>query len=656
MQTKNTIFLFVLLAANCLGTAAKDIKVSSPNGKLVVNLNDNGGKANYSVSYDGKKFIGDSRLGLVANAGDFSDGLTIVSHSVADIDETYGMTRTKSTGSHYVAKRLTVDLTNARKQTMTLTMNVSDNDVAFRYSLPVLGNRYSVRIDSEATTFNVPAQSTAFVAPQSAPSSGWCRTHPAYEEKYSVDAPLATKSQYGEGYTFPALFRVGNDGWLLLSETGTDGNYPGCQLSEYSKADGYSVKFPSPLQNSGTGTSSAAFSLPGSTPWRTITVGNSLKPIVETTVPYDVVKPKYAASQQYKPGRYVWSWILWQDESINYADQKAFVDLASKMGYEYSLIDANWDDDAKIGRNRMAQLSRYAVEKGVRLILWYNSNGHWNDAPQTPRNLMNTTLARRREMKWLKDIGVAGIKVDFFGGDKQETMQLYEDILADANDFGIFVIFHGCTLPRGWERMYPNFISSEGVRASENVYFTDESAKSEAQELTLFAFTRNAVASMDYGGTLLNKHLSRDNKSRHGRHTSDIFEIATAFTTQSDVQCIGIMPNNLDELPQFELELLRNIPAGWDETRFVDGYPGKYYIVARRKEDKWYIAGINAAKQEMKLNLSLPMLAGKRVKCYNDRPAKATELPQPQMQELKVNAKGVVKVSMQPNGGLILTE
>ena len=309
-----------------------------------------------------------------------------------------------------------------------------------------------------------------------------------------------------------------------------------------------------------------------------------------------------------------------------------------------------------VRRNRMAQLSRYAVEKGVRLILWYNSNGHWNDAPQTPRNLMNTTLARRREMKWLKDIGVAGIKVDFFGGDKQETMQLYEDILADANDFGIFVIFHGCTLPRGWERMYPNFISSEGVRASENVYFTDESAKSEAQEMTLFAFTRNAVASMDYGGTLLNKHLSRDNKSRHGRHTSDIFEIATAFTTQSDVQCIGIMPNNLDELPQFELELLRNIPAGWDETRFVDGYPGKYYIVARRKGDKWYIAGINAAKQEMKLNLSLPMLAGKRVKCYNDRPAKATELPQPQMQELKVNAKGVVKVSMQPNGGLILTE
>ena len=233
-------------------------------------------------------------------------------------------------------------------------------------------------------------------------------------------------------------------------------------------------------------------------------------------------------------------------------------------------------------------------------------------------------------------------------------MKLYEDILADANDFGIFVIFHGCTLPRGWERMYPNFISSEAVRASENVYFNDESAKSEAQELATFAFTRNAVAAMDYGGTLLNKHMSRDNKSRHARHTSDILEIAAAIFTQTEVQCIGMMPNNLEELPQFELDLLKEIPTAWDETRFIDGYPGKYFVVARRSGSNWYVAGLNAEEKELKLTLSLPMLAGKQVSYYNDSPAKNGSLPQGRMQKLKVNAKGEAKVVIQPGGGLVL--
>lgn len=649
------ISVFLLLASNIAATA-KDLKIPSPDKKLVVEVNDNGGTANYSVTYDGKCFLRDSRFGINTNAGNFSDNLTLTTVLANKIDETYSMTRTKNTTSHYVANQVSLEFENPQKQKITVTINVSDNNVAFRYSLPILGGWYSIRVDEEATSFNLPAHSTAFMAPQSDPSSGWCRTHPAYEEIYSLDAPLNTKSQYGEGFTFPALFRIGDDGWALISETGTDGNYPGCQLSEYDAAKGYTVKFPSEKQNSGLGSACGAFALPGSTPWRTITVGNSLKPIVETTIPFDVVKPKYDASQDYKPGRYVWSWILWQDESINYADQKAFVDMASKMGYEYSLIDANWDEDAKIGRKRMAELSKYAQDKGVKLILWYNSNGYWNDAPQTPRNLMNTTLARRKEMAWLKEIGVAGIKVDFFGGDKQETMQLYEDILADANDFGIFVIFHGCTLPRGWERMYPNFVASEGVRASENVYFTDESAMSEARELSVFAFTRNAVASMDYGGTLLNKFLSRDNKSRHKRHTSDILEIAAAYFTQTNVQCVGIMPNNLDEVPAFELEMLREIPVAWDETRFIDGYPGKYFIVARRKGEQWYVAGLNAGEKEMKLDISLPMFAGKQVTYYNDRPAKDGELPQPQMQKLKVNAKGIAKVTMQPNGGLIIKQ
>lgn len=302
----------------------------------------------------------------------------------------------------------------------------------------------------------------------------------------------------------------------------------------------------------------------------------------------------------------------------------------------------------------MATLSKYAQSKGVGLILWYSSNGTSNDPPQTPMHCMSTSLARNREMQWMKSIGIKGIKVDYFGGDKQHTMQYYEDILADANRYGIQVIYHGCTLPRGWERMYPNFVSSEAVLASENVYFNDYNARREAMELTIHPFCRNAIATMDWGGIIMNKFMSRDNKSRHPRYTSDIFELASGITNQTYIQCVAIYPNTIDEIPEFELDFLKELPTVWDETQLIDGYPGKFVVLARRHGDKWYVAGLNGSEKEMTLNLTLPMFAGKTVTCYNDKPAKGETLPQPQMKEMKAGKDGKIKVTIQPNGGLII--
>ena len=362
---------------------------------------------------------------------------------------------------------------------------------------------------------------------------------------------------------------------------------------------------------------------------------------------YDVVDPLYEASEQYKEGRYTWSWLIWQDGATVYKDQVQFIDLAAAMGYEYCLVDALWD--TQIGRDKMVELSRYAQSKGVSLMLWYNSNGYWNDAPQGPRNCLNTSLARNREFKWLQQIGVKGIKVDFFGGDKQETLQLYEDIMVDANRYGIQVIFHGCTLPRGWERMFPNYVASEAVLASENVFFGEGAAIHEPFDLTLHPFCRNAVASMDWGGVIMNKYLSRDNKSRHSRKTTDIFEIASGITNQTSIQCVAMCPNNLQELPQFELDFLKTLPATWDETRYIDGYPGKYVVLARRHGADWYIAGLNAQKEPLKLTLDLSMLAGKTPTIYVDN-----QKGEPTMGTLKVDKKGKAKVTIQPNGGLII--
>ena len=406
------------------------------------------------------------------------------------------------------------------------------------------------------------------------------------------------------------------------------------------------------LFRSGHGTTDAALALPGSTPWRTITIANNLKPIVETTIATDVVEQKYDASIEYRPGRYTWSWLIWQDNSINYNDQVKFIDLASAMGYEYVLVDNWWDK--QIGRDKIVELSKYAQNKGVSLMLWYNSNGAWSDAPQTPKQCMNTTLARRKEMAWLKSIGVKGIKVDFFAGDKQHTMQLYEDILTDANDFGIQVIFHGCTLPRGWERMYPNYVASEAVLASENTFFNEHHAINEGFELTMHPFCRNAVASMDWGGTIMNRYMSPDNKSRHRRYTSDIFEMAASIVIQTSVQCIAMQPNNLSDLPQMELDFLREVPTSWDETRYIDGYPGKYIVMARRSGDKWYIVGLNATKEPLKLDIDIPMFAGSTPSYYYDKPSKKSLWPESTLGKIKVDTKGKAKVTIQPNGGIII--
>jgi hypothetical protein len=320
------------------------------------------------------------------------------------------------------------------------------------------------------------------------------------------------------------------------------------------------------------------------------------------------------------------------------------------MGYEFCLVDNWWDE--RIGRERIAELSRYAQQKGVSLMLWYNSNGAWNDAPQTPRNIMHNSIARDREMAWLQSIGVRGIKVDFFAGDKQETMKLYEDILFDANRYGIQCIFHGCTIPRGWEKMYPNYIASEAVLASENVFFSENAAIQEPFELTLHPFCRNAVGTMDWGGVIMNKYLSPDNKSRHSRKTTDAFEIATAFTNQTAIQCIAIQPNNLQDVPQHELDFLKTIPTTWDETRYIDGYPGRYVVLARRHADRWYIAALNAQKEPLPLTLNVSDFNVTNI--LVDSADKKGLVIGTVQRPLKTDKQGRIKVTIQPNGGAIL--
>ena len=629
---------------------ADDVRVSSPNGSLVVTVSDAEGKLSYTATLDGKQMLAPSALGLQTSLGDLTKELSIINSQLSTVANSYSMRGTKASKVDYQANALTINLQNKDGVKFSILFQVSDNDIAYRYQMPrqtIRRREYKrVRILSEVSGFNFPEGTTTFISPQIGPETGWEQTKPSYEEGYSNDAAMDKASQYGHGYIFPALFHLPT-GWALVSETGVTSGYCGSHLSDYQAGSGYTVAYPDKGENNGFGTDFAAIPLPGETPWRTITLGSTLKPILETTISYDVVEPRYQASTDYKPGRYTWSWLIGQDNSINYDDQVRFIDLASAMGFEYCLVDNWWDQN--IGRERIAELSKYAQSKGVHLLMWYNSNGFWNDAPQTPRNCMNTAIAREKEMSWLESIGVKGIKVDFFGGDKQQTMQLYEDILSDANRHGLQVVFHGCTVPRGWERMYPNFVASEAVLASENLFFGEGATISEGFDLTLHPFCRNATASMDWGGIIMNKFMSTDNKSRHSRKTTDIFELASGITMQTSVQCVAMQPNNLQELPQFEMDFLRELPTTWEETRFIDGYPGKYVVMARKATNgKWYIAGLNAQKEPLALTLDLKAFGDLTKLLVDDKQM------QPVQTALKKDKKGKIKVVIQPNGGMII--
>ncbi|MDH5033440.1 glycoside hydrolase family 97 protein [Chryseobacterium cucumeris] len=624
---------------------AQVAEIASPDGQLKLHVFSEEGKASYNVILQGKAMLEKSPLGLVTNESDFSKNLKFLDSKKDIISKKYTNEKIKKSEVHYNANTLTVNFINTDQHQISIEFQVSNNNIAFRYNIPPMKERLSVVVQSENTGYRFPSQTTTFLSPMMKPMTGFARTAPSYESGYKADAELGIPSDYG--YVFPGLFHIGNEGWVLLSETGVNSTYCASHLETTAEKSLYKVAYPSIAENNGFGSTGAAVSLPGKTPWRTITVGSSLKPIVETTIPFDVVDPMYEPSQKYQFGKSTWSWILWQDNSMNYDDQVKFIDLAAALKYQFILIDALWDKN--IGKDRMRELIQYAKSKNVGVLLWYNSNGAANDAPMGPRNKMSSSVERKKEMKWLKEAGVKGLKVDFFGGDKQETMRLYEDILSDANDFGLTIIFHGATLPRGWEVMYPNYAGSEAVLASEMLYFSEDVRKQEAFFATLHPFIRNTVGSMEFGGTFLNKYLTKSNKDKNKRHTTDGFQLATAVLFQNPVQMFGIMPNNLTDAPEFQLSFMKEVPTLWDETVFIDGYPGKYAVVARRHADQWYVAGVNAEKQSQKLKIKLPMFAGKNLKLINDDAKGNTS-----KKEVKVNAKGDFTIEIQPNGGFIV--
>jgi hypothetical protein len=502
----------------------------------------------------------------------------------------------------YQANERIYSFKNTSSDNMDIVFRVSNDGVAFRYAFNPLKAEPSgpFSVKAEKTTFVFPEKTLSWLHPMMPGKSGWERTQPSYEEYYESGKPVGGASPAGEGWCMPGLFKTPENIWILVCDSDVDENYCAVRLGHNSKNGIYEIAFPHPEEHRGTiDPVEPQINLPFTSPWRILMVG-SLKTIVESTLMTDVARPSQIANSDFvRPGKAAWHWLQYGDDSSTIEMAQQFLDFAAKMKWEYLLIDANWDK--YIGYEKMAEFVKQANGKGVDVILWYNSNGSWNGAPLMPKNRMHETGVRREEFARLKEMGVKGVKVDFFGGDKQATMKLYLDLLKDAADFGIMVNCHGATIPRGWQRTWPNLVSMEAVRGMEYCSFEQANANRQPAHCCVLPFARNAIGSMDFTPMVFKPKLRGSNL-----RTTPGFELALSVVFESGLQHFGLAPDEYDLMPVYVVEFLQKVPTAWDDTRFIDGCPGEYVIIARRSGSTWYIAGINGTDQpkDIKLDLS----------------------------------------------------
>jgi len=581
--------------------ATHELIIKSPDSHIAVDFTlDSQGAARYEVSLDGKQVLQSSRLGLVREDADFSRKLRWNSDQpVERVIDDYTLLTGKRRINHYVANRKVIELRGTNGEAMQIIFQVSDDGLAFRYFFPAKSAKVR-KLKEEVSSFNFLAGTHAWLQPIAVAKSGWNGTNPSYEEYYEKDVEIGSPSPTGAGWVYPALFKSGET-WLLISEGSLPRNYAGTRLRSQWHNTEYTISFPDPQERIGNGAVNPESTTPWLTPWRLIVIGD-LKTIAESTLGTDVAeKPasNHVASMN-APGKASWSWPLLGDDKTVFDVQKQFIDYAASMHWQYTLIDALWDK--QIGYDKLKELVDYAGSKGIKILVWYNSAGDWNTAPLTPRDRMLTHESRIAEFDKLKAIGVAGLKIDFFGGDGQSVIAYYRDILDDAAPYGFVMNFHGATLPRGWQRTYPNLMTMEAIRGLEFITFDQKNAEEEPAHAAMLPFTRNVFDPMDFTPVVM------DHIRNIERRTSSAFELALSVVFTSGITHYAEIPEGMAKTPDYVQDFMRHVPRIWDDVKFLDGFPGKYVIVARQGDGHWYLAGINAEKTDKVLKLSLASL------------------------------------------------
>lgn len=525
-------------------------------------------------------------FGLMTNMRTWDSTATVISVSKPrQIVDDYVMQTGKRSHCHNEGVEWTYTLLNEKSDTLLIQKRVYPDGVAFRYLLPRV-------LESEMLVSDL---SVYHVSPE---ARRWMQQYdgPGYEHFFPLcPGGISPEKEELTRWGYPALIELGEDSYALIHEADLLRGHSGSLLVN-SEADrnAYQVELFSSyaLQPEADGS--------WTSPWRVVMLG-TLAEIVESTLVTDVATPNVLgdafADLQTGPS----SWIYW---AYNHGSQecellKQYVDLAAEMHWPYTLVDAEWD---VMRGGTIEDVVSYAVEKGVKPMIWYNSTTNWTGewAP-TPQGLLNAPDDRDKEFAKIASWGVKGVKIDFFRDDKVETVDYYLDLLESAAKHGLLVNFHGGTIPRGWQRTYPNFISAEGVYGAEWYNNRPVLTNKAARHNATLPFTRNVIGSMDYTpGTFTD--------SQHPHITSHAHELALTVLFESGIQHMPDRPSAYRELPQEVRELLMSLPTSWDDTRLLSGDPGEHVVLARRKGNDWYIAGINGRDEEQILNFDLSKL------------------------------------------------
>ena len=572
----------IALVALSSGTVMlEDWAVASPDTRNVLTVSlDEAGRLSWRVTRDGAPVLDKSPLGIRRHDQTFADALKLVRvGEPRTIDERYRTPHGKRRDHHVAGRERSLTFTNARNAQLEVIVRAHDDGVAIRYRFPETDSE-ARRVFAEMTGFAVPAGSSGWMLPHQ-------RVHrygPAYEDFFQDVVP-GKQAPLPSGWSFPALFKTPGGKWLLISESALDGSYPGVHLAADAPDGVYQVAFPDPEEGLGVGEIHPRSTLPWTMPWRVVAIADDAIGLVESDIINDLSPATALKDTSWiRPGRSSWSWWSKSDSPKNAADLKSFVDLAAEMGWEYSLIDANWN---QMQTGNIADVLAHARTKKVAPLLWYNSGGPHNDVTEAPRDRMHTREARRAEFAQLRRWGVKGIKVDFWQSDKPDRIQQYRDVMTDAADFQIMVNFHGSTIPRGWSREFPHLMSMEAVFGAEQYKFRQAFTTRAAWLNTVLPFTRNVIGPMDYTPVTFTD-------VRYPRTTTNAHELAQSVVFESGIQHFADSVEAYRALPAAAKQFLAQVPAAWDETRGIAGEPGAFVVIARRDGQTWYVGGLNA--------------------------------------------------------------
>ena len=597
-------FVLVLLFMGCQSSKESNWALNSPDKsiRISVSVAKNADQKTVLVYHvdrikDGKTIsvIESSPLGIIRKDQQFSQDLSFVSkENVKTVDEKYKMLIGRQSEIRNNANELELTFKNEKGSLIQLVLRAYNDGVAFKYVFP--GKSDSLfAVTSELTGFKIPMNGKTWIERYDKPTT-WA---PAYEKYYENGIAIGTSSPNVEGWAFPALFNS-NGSWILVSEANLASNYCGIRMEQNAPDGLYKVRFPDPKDAEGLGEVQPTSTLPWSMPWRTIIIGESLAPIYESQMINNVSDAAIPGDFSWvRPGRSSWSWLSDNVSPKNYNSLKEFVDLSVEMKWEYSLVDANWD---LMQDGNIEQLVKYANTKDVGILMWYNSGGLNNKVTERPRDIIYNPEMRKAEFKKLQSWGVKGVKIDFWHSDKQNMIKYYIDVLKDAAQYHIMVNFHGCTIPRGWSRTYPNLIGLESVKGEECYLFDSTYAEATVTQNSILPFTRNVIGPMDYTPVGLT-NFKFPHQTTYGH------ELALTLVFNSGILHFADNVKTYRSLPDYVKDFLRNLPVAFDETHYISGEPGQYCLLASRKGKDWYVAGINSGKTSKEIAIELPFIA-----------------------------------------------